>query len=702
MALLAQLRFGLLFACISIPALAQQETGWPTYGGDPGGQRYSAARQITRANVQFLRRAWVYRTHALDSLRSGHRSAAFETTPVLFRGNLYLTTPFDEIIALNPTSGKQLWRYDPTLPPREEGNITTSRGVAAWEGSDSRLDCSARIFLGTLDARLIAVDATTGLPCQEFGMHGVVDLRKDVRYIAGHVYSVTSAPTVIGNVVVVGSSISDNQFVQAESGMVRGFDAQTGQQLWAWEPLPWAQTQFPRTGAGNAWSTIAADPKLGLLYVPTGSASPDYYGGLRPGDNRDADSVVALDAATGKERWAFQVVHHNLWDYDVAAEPLLFTWRGNVPAVAINTKMGQVFVLDRRTGVPLFPVKERPVPKSDVPDEHAWPTQPISSLPPLGPLSLTERPSGWQRSAKNAEWCDAQIKKLRNEGIYTPPSLRGSVEFPGPLGGVNWGSAAFDPASGVMYTNNNRYAYAVWLVPPNNPQAKADARWVLMLRSYFNWRWANRRLTQLAAAGIVLLVGCISRKRFYPGGLSLFVSFIFISMALLSTWRVRLLAQNVDDLETARLHAAFGDDHSPNSGAPYSLHREPLLDLDGLPCTNPPWGVLTALNLNSGKKLWESTEGTQVAGQHTGSVGLAGPMVTAGGLVFTAATKEPILRAFDATTGDEIWHTGLPAPAQATPMSYEMGGKQYVVIAAGGHGLFGTSQSDSVIAFSLP
>jgi quinoprotein glucose dehydrogenase len=300
---------------------------------------------------------------------------------VLFHGSLYLTTPFDEIIALNPSTGVERWRYQPPLSELNEGDLITSRGVATWDGGGAG-ECAQRIFTGTDDGQLVGVDAATGRPCEGFGEHGSVDLKVGLAGLA-RVFHVTSAPTVLGDVVVVGSSIPDNIAVKMARGTVRAYDVRTGRQVWTWEPIPWATTQKMPTGAGNVWSTIAADPALGLLYLPTGSASPDYYGGMRPGNDRDADSVVAVEAATGRKVWAFQVVHHNLWDYDVPSEPLLFTWHGNVPAVAVTTKMGMVFVLDRRTGTPLFPVEERPVPKSDVEGEVASATQPFSSLPPL-------------------------------------------------------------------------------------------------------------------------------------------------------------------------------------------------------------------------------------------------------------------------------------------------------------------------------
>jgi quinoprotein glucose dehydrogenase len=684
----------LLSLAISLAAFGQGPSDWPTYGGDPGGQRYSGLSDITPANVNALRPAWVYHTHALDSARLGHRSAAFESTPILFHGTLYLTTPFDEVIALDPLSGSERWRYDPQLPPIGEGNLVTSRGVASWDGGGQGA-CASRLFLGTLDARLIALDATDGHPCPDFGDNGQITLTNGVQHKPGATYAITSAPTVIGDVVVVGSSIPDNQSVDVEMGTVRGFDVRSGRLLWAWDPIPWGLGETPRTGAGNAWSTISADPALGLIYVPTGSAAPDYYGGLRPGDNRDADSIVALDAATGTKRWAFQVVHHNLWDYDVAAQPVLFTWRKSTPAVAVTTKMGQVFVLDRRTGMPLFPVTETPVPQSDVPGETTSATQPISSLPAVGPTTLEYPSNGWQRDARNADYCATQIRALRYDGMYTPPSLRGSVEFPGPLGGVNWGSPAFDPQSSVLYANNNRYPYEVWLIPIASQSPRKYASVIAFCQTVM----FGRRKLKIALAILLVIAGCVVRRSWLPGWWFGVSALLVVAVVVLGN---HLAARARDAAESRAVNAPFGDDLSPDRGAPYLMHRKPILDYDSLPCTNPPWSALTAIDLNTGKKLWEVPVGTLAPGAKTGTVGLGGPIVTAGGLVFTAATKDPFLRAFDAKTGDQLWQGQLPVPAQSTPMTYKAGGKEFIVIAAGGHGTFGTPQGDSLVAFALP
>jgi len=418
-----------IFLCLRIVCglHAQQPangTGWTNYGGDAGGMRYTASTQITRQNLDHLHPVWTFHTHALDVKRSGWDDASFEATPVLFGGMVYFTSPFDVVFAIDARTGAQRWSFDPQVGALGIGGMTTSRGVSLWTTAQPGMTgaCAQRIFLGTLDARLIALDAETGAPCAGFGVGGTVDLMRDVeshRPVVFGMYQVTSPPAVVGDVVVVGSSVGDNQQVDSDSGVVRAFDAVTGKQLWSWEPLPWAKQNHPRTGAGNVWSEISADPELGLVYLPTGSAAPDYWGGLRLGDNRDADSIVALDAKTGVKVWSFQVVHHNLWDYDVAAQPLLFTWHRNMPdatpAVAVATKMGQIFVFDRRNGKPIYPIEERPVPQTDVPGEVTSATQPFSSLPPVAPLTLPadEDGNGFHRSWWNRVVCRVKMHGLR-------------------------------------------------------------------------------------------------------------------------------------------------------------------------------------------------------------------------------------------------------------------------------------------------
>jgi quinoprotein glucose dehydrogenase len=603
------------------------DAGWSSYGADPAGTRYSPASQIDRTNVSRLEVAWTYRTHALEQKTEMVRKAAFESTPILVDGELVLTTPYDHVIALDPVRGTRLWEYDPRLDLGREYSEVTSRGVAAWTDSAAAPGsrCRQRLFVGTLDGRLIAIDGRTGTPCAGFGARGSVDLTRDAgvpKEWAGG-YQVTSAPAIAGDLVITGSSIADNWRVSTGRGIVRAFDARTGRLRWTWNPTPWADSTTPPTGAGNAWSTFSVDAARDLVFVPTGSPAPDYYGGIRKGDNRWANSLVALQASTGKLVWGFQVVHHDLWDYDVAAQPTLFTWKDGTPAVVINTKMGHVFVLDRVTGRPLLPVEERPVPQSDIPGERTSPTQPFSTIS-LVPEQFGAEDAWGPRPADSA-WCAEKIRSFRSEGIFTPPSGKGTIVVPGNVGGVNWGSAAYDPARHLMIANVNRLVAWVRMIPREKYEAAT--------------------------------------------------------------------MQHQDN----RIFGEFGN----QTPAPYGMYRSFLFSPDKVPCNAPPWGMTVAVDLDSGRKAWEVPLGTLMPGTLTGSPNLGGPMVTAGGLVFTSGTIDPDLRAFDSETGKELWTYRLPAGGQATPMSYAIGGTQYVVIAAGGHGKLGSPQGDYVVAFRL-
>jgi quinoprotein glucose dehydrogenase len=618
----------LCFAGRCAEAQTKRDAGWPTYGNDPGGTRYSAAAQINRENVSQLKVAWMYRTGALDTETRLVRKAAFESTPILVDDKLYLTTPYDHVIALDAAKGTKIWEYDPKVNLQQNYSEVTSRGVSAWHDEKAKAGgvCRLRIFLGTLDARLIALDGVTGKPCSDFGSNGTVDLNHDAatqtEWTGG--YQVTSPPAIVDGAVIVGSSIADNWKVDTGRGIVRAFEARTGKLRWTWDPIPWAKDTKPRTGAGNAWGVFSVDAEHDLVFVPTSSAAPDYFGGTRKGDNKWANSVVALRASTGELVWGFQVVHHDLWDYDVAAQPTLFSWKDGTPAVVINTKMGHVFALNRLTGAPLLPVEERKVPASDIEGEESSPTQPFSTIS-LAPEKF-EPGDAWGTTPEDVKWCADKITASRSEGIFTPPSLKGSVLVPGNVGGVNWGGAAYDPERHLMVVNINR---------------------------------------------LVAWVKVIPREKY---------------------------GAEVRKDQDNRIYGEFGD-QEPSA---YGMYRTFMFSPNKTPCNAPPWGTTAAVDLFSGKIVWDVPLGTMVPGKQTGSINLGGPMMTAGGVVFTSATIDPHLHAFDSENGKELWSCELPAGAQATPMTYTLKGKQYLVIAAGGHGKLGSKQGDYVIAFALP
>lgn len=619
---------------------------WPAYGGDAGGRRYSPLTQIDRSNVGRLEVAWTYRTGDVSDGRRTARKTSFEATPLMVDGTLYVVTPFNRVVALDPETGSELWAYDPKIDLWVPyGDDLVSRGLATWLDAKAAAGtaCRRRLFLATNDARLIALDARTGSPCADFGRAGEVDLTREVSCSYPGEYHVTSPPVVLGDLVVTGSAINDNQRVDAPRGIVRAYDVRTGAQRWSWDPIPrdprdparrtWEGDSATRTGAANAWSILSADSERDLVFVPTGSASPDFYGGERRGQNLYADSVVALRGSTGQVVWHFQVVHHDLWDYDVPAQPALVTLRRggrDEPAVAQATKMGHLFFLDRDSGAPLFPVEERPVPASTVPGEQAWPTQPFPTAPrPLVPQRLTAA-DAWGVTPWDRGRCRARMERLRAEGIFTPPNLEGTIIFPGNAGGTNWGSLAFDPARGVVVVNTSRVAHVVTLIP---------------------------------------------RERYNGAG------------------------ERDRRIEYGR-----------QAGTPYAMRREALLSPLGIPCNPPPWGTLAGVDVASGAVRWEVPLGTirdlapVPLSIRWGTPNMGGPIVTASGLVFIGAAMDNYLRAFDSDTGRELWKGRLPAGGQATPMTYRVreGGRQFVVIAAGGHNRMGTRLGDYVVAFALP
>jgi quinoprotein glucose dehydrogenase len=601
-----------------IAALLAADHDWPAYGRDAGGTRYSPLTQITRENVAKLKPVWEYHTGALEPRSANNRKAAFEATPILVDGTLYLSTPYNVVIALDPATGKERWKFDPGVNRNAGYSEVTSRGVSTWADPQGR----RRIFIGTIDARLMAIDAATGKPCADFK---TIDLTEEVGNKDPGNYQVTSPPAVIGDLLITGSSIGDNGRTDMERGIIRAFDVRTGKHVWSFDTLP---AGLKNAGAANAWSVISADPARDLIFVPTGSASPDFYGGERPGNNGYANSVVAIKASTGKVVWAFQVVHHDLWDYDVASQPMLVDFKG-IPAVAVTTKIGHMFVLDRLTGKSLLPIEERAVPKSKIPGEEASPTQPF----PLYDAMTVQKFSvddAWGITPADQVWCKEKLAKAEWRGLFTPPSLEGTLIAPGNVGGVNWGSSAYDPSRGLLIAAANRLPTIVRLIPREQFAAERQSA-----------------------------------------------------------------ADN-------RLGLEFGTQR----GTPYGMVREHLRTQQGLPCTKPPWGTLVAMDLATGKKVWDVPLGTVPlpTGQAIpGSIAMGGPITTAGGLVFIAGTiTETKLRSYDVQDGKELWAGDLPASAQATPMTYSIGGKQYVVICAGGHGKAGSKMGDSVVAFALP
>ena len=625
------------FALTSLGANGQTSSRaeWPNYGNDPGGMRYSPLTQINRDNVSKLKVAWVYHTGDVSDGKKYPRRSEFESTPIFIDGTLYLSTAFNRVVALDPASGKERWTFDPkiNLGSRYSEGLM-NRGVSTWldTGRKPDAECRRRIFLATVDARLIALDAASGKPCRDFGDAGQLDLTRGiVNIIRAGEYEETSPPAIIDDLVVVGSAIADNDRVDSPSGLVRAFDGRTGELRWKWESLP--ATLAP-TGAGNVWSMISVDAERNLVFVPTGAPSPDYHGAKRPGDDKWANSVVALRGKDGRFVWGFQLVHHDLWDYDTASQPLLATLHRNgsdVPVVIQGNKTGNLFVLDRETGVPVFKVEERAVPQSDADEERTSRTQPFPVAPPPLVRQQLSADDAWGTNDAERNACRERLQRLRSNGIFTPPSVQGTAAIPGNLGGMNWSSGAFDPQRQLFVTNVNNLAMEVHLIP---------------------------------------------RDQYLPQ-------------------------------EQAAEAGKFRGDVSPQHGTPYGMSRQAIVSPMGLPCLPPPWGELVAVDLSKGTIRWHVPLGTAVKLEGKtipvgGTPNLGGPIVTAGGLVFIGSSMDDSFRAFDVDTGRVLWSVPLPAGGQATPMTFEENGGQYVVISAGGHGKLGTTLGDSVIGFTLP
>jgi len=599
---------------------------WRSWGGDPGGTRFSSLADINRGNVARLRRLWTYHTR---EEQEGPRLVAFESTPLMVDGILYVSTPANRVAALDAETGAEVWRFDPhaSSPKRR---FQAHRGVAYWEGTGAAGKKERRILTGTYEGRLYALDAETGRPASDFGEGGSIDLRVGVAegWPASE-YAVTSPPAVYRDLVITGAAVPEGPGL-GPSGAVRAFDVRSGRQVWRFDTVPrpgeaghetWEGDSWrDRTGV-NVWSIMSVDTERGLVFLPLGSPAYDFYGGDRRGANLFGNSLVALDAATGKRVWHFQMVHHDVWDYDLPAQPVLVDLvRGGrrIPAVAQVTKMGLVFVLDRQTGQPVFPVKERPVPRSTVVSEPTSPTQPIPTAPP--PLSRQQvTRAELSRVTPDAEReCAALFDQVKPGPAYTPYGVDLTLVLPGTLGGATWSGASFDPTTGYLYVNTNE-------------------------------------------------TGAIGRIAEQPPGSR-------YSFQRTSPWGE---------------YARFWD----------SRHW---------PCVAPPWGQLHAIDLTRGTIAWrvplgivEELEAKGVA--KTGTSNLGGSIVTAGGLVFIAATNDHRLRAFDARTGQELWATSLEAGGHATPLTYRSpSGRQIVVIAAGGGGYFSDTASDVVAAYALP
>ncbi|HEX5126974.1 MAG TPA: glucose/quinate/shikimate family membrane-bound PQQ-dependent dehydrogenase [Rhodocyclaceae bacterium] len=629
---------------------------WPTYGGSPGGDRYSVLTQITPQNASQLKMAWRFETG--DKPGPGDPTETTdENTPLKIGNSLFICSPHSKVYALDASTGKERWHFDPHITSPvgfKHFEHMTCRGVsyhddanypAASASSPSSAAtssaCQRRLFLPTADARLIALDADNGKVCDDFGSHGTVNLRTSVGPFKPGGYYSTSPPAITRNLVIIGGHVSDNVSNNEPSGVIRAYDVHDGHLVWNWDagkpdqtaPLP--PGQIYTRNSPNMWSVFSVDESLGLLYLPMGNQTPDQWGGQRtPESERLSAGVVALDVATGRLRWVHQFTHHDLWDMDVGGQPSLAdiqTANGMTPALIASTKQGSIYVLDRRTGEAIVPITEIPRPRDTVPDDHASPTQPMSALT-FSPPDIHETDM-WGSNPYDQLWCRIKFRSLHYEGMFTPPSIQGSLVFPGNFGVFDWGGVSIDPVHQILIANPSYMAFESRLIP------KSDS------------------------------------------------------------------GKSTEDKEASDENNGI----KRVGGIPYDFELKPFLSPLGIPCQAPPWGYVAGVDLKTNKIAWQHKNGTIRDSSPIpvpiplGVPSLGGTIVTAGGVAFLSGTLDYYVRAYDISNGKVLWKARLPAGGQSTPMTYSDGsGKQYVVVTAGGHGSLGTKQGDYVIAYSLP
>ncbi|MCK1598455.1 glucose/quinate/shikimate family membrane-bound PQQ-dependent dehydrogenase [Bradyrhizobium sp. 164] len=631
------------------PGVPSAAENWTAYGGSGFGTRYSSLREITADNVKNLKLAWEFRTGDHKG-PDDPAEITNQSTPLKVGDLLYTCSQHQIVFALESASGKLRWKFDPQVQHNKAFQHMTCRGVSyhatkagavTADGTAAPAECAERIFLPTNDGRMFALDAQSGKPCESFGQHGQIDLKGSDIQTPGF-YEGTSPPVVTDKVLIVGGAVIDNYSDRVPSGVIRGFDVYSGRLIWAFDAGNPDPNEMPSTshhftaGSPNSWSISAVDESLGLVYVPLGSSSPDIWGGGRSAEKERYDSaMVALEITTGKLRWSFQNVHHDLWDMDMPSQPSLVDLRsgsGVTPAIYIPAKTGDIFVLDRRDGHQLVPAPEKPVPQGAASGDRLSATQPFSDLS-FRPRAMLTDAQMWGSTMFDQLVCRIKFKRLRYEGPFTPPSEQGTLVFPGDFGMFEWGGIAVDPERQIAVANPQSIPFISRLVPrgKDNPAAPDAA---------------------------------------HPPGTELGVQ--------------------------------------PMYGAPYGVDLGIFLSPLGIPCLAPPWGNIAAIDLRTQKVVWQHRIGT-IRDQaplplpfKLGIPMLGGPIVTAGGVIFITGTMDDYIRAFDVRDGKKLWEDRLPAGGQSTPMTYEAGGKQYVVTVDGGHGSFGTKLGDYVRAYALP
>jgi quinoprotein glucose dehydrogenase len=696
----------LLVPIVSL-ACGLPDRDWPAHGGDSGHTQYSSLDQITTANVPQLRVAWTYRTGDARAERS-----EIQCTPIIVHGVLYATSPQLKAFALDAATGQRRWVFDPFKGAGASSSLGVNRGLVFWEnGADQRIFFAA-------GQRLYAIDAKRGTTIPSFGEEGSISLHEGLGRSGTALYVLSNTPGAIyQDLLILGTRVSEGPGVSSP-GHIRAFDVRTGKLRWIFHTIPWPgefgydtwpPDAWQRVGGANAWSGITVDQARGLVFLPTGSAAFDFWGGNRHGANLFANCLLVLDAATGKRRWHYQFVHHDVWDRDLPAAPVLTTVTHGgrqIDAVAQTTKSGFVYLFNRETGEPLFPIEERRVPPSDLRGEQLWPTQSLPVKPPPFSRQAFNEADVTDISPESHAAVLERLRATRHGGQFIPPSTQGTVLFPGFDGGAEWGGAAFDASSGLLYVNGNEMPWILTMVEiDQGRQTSATARGKRTYQS--NCMVCHgaelkgdrtRNVPSLADVRKRLTRDAVDKT--VATGRGVMPAF----PALSSDERGELISFLFGDKPTV---ASRADPDEPEATVPYTTTGyNRFFDPNGYPAVKPPWGTLNAIDLNKGEIAWrvplgELPELVKRGRPKTGTENYGGPIVTAGGLVFIGATKDEKFRAFDKKTGQVLWETSLPAGGYATPSTYAVGGKQYVVIAAGG-GKMGTKSGDSYVAFALP
>lgn len=694
----------LLLSCENdMPDKIGSNSNWDQYLGDNYSSQYSHLSQINRSNIKDLEKAWEF--HTGDDISGDHTQ--IQCNPIIIDEILYGTTPEVSVFALDASTGKKLWDFDPN--PNSQSAENVNRGITYWkQRNDKRI-------LFTSGPKLYAISAETGKLISTFGDGGFVSLKAGLGANVENKYVVSTSPGVIfENLIIMGSRVSEN--AGSAPGYIQAFDVITGDLKWTFRTIPrpgdfgygtWPPNAYKDIGGVNSWCGMSLDSDKGIVYVPTGSPAFDFWGGDRKGSNLFANCILALDAKTGKRIWHFQTVHHDLWDKDLPAPPNLFTFQKDgkkIDALAQITKSGYVFILDRNTGEPLFPIVEKPVPPSSLVGESAFPTQPIPQLPPpFMPVEFTKEDIT-NISPESHEYVSRIFNKVKN-GFFAPPSTEGTIIYPGFDGGAEWGGAALDPLTSTLYVNSNIMPWILTMVKLEEDTEKIEPSGKLLYNTncavcHGIEKKGNSSGTYPSLVGLKEKSSREETMAIISEGKGFMPSF----MSLDTIERQAIIDYLFDENQNFESHLQGIENNALKVPYTHTGYNR-FLDQNGYPAIKPPWGTMTAIDLNKGSIKWQKPLGEvrelkDRGIPQTGTENYGGPVVTAGGLLFIGASKDGFFRAFDKDTGEELWKYKLPAGGYATPSVYMAGGKQYVVIACGG-GKMGTHSGDSYVAFTL-